>query len=299
MLRPEYEALLHGAIDGTLSAGERETLRLLIRNDSALRERAAELDQVNNLLASLGPAEAPPDLVEAVLARLTPSPHVRAAAAPQPAYQFSRRSIPKRGVIVNKKMIFALAAAAVVVLAVITYTSYPPATTGTEATIGAAQRAQTPQMAPADVTLADQSTQELLQSETWDAIMKDEELRSTLQDAEVRRQLQDPELRRALENEAVKRFLRDPQATRRLADQELVRRITDAELARKLNDANLDAALRNEAFLRALRSQPFRDLVSRGGAKALANDSMARVLRDARFEAALRSDRFGAQLARR
>ena len=298
MLRPELEALLQGAVDNTLTAQERETLRQLMRDDAAARDRAAELDQVNRLLSTLGPADAPPDLVAEVLARISPRPHMAAA---QPTVQpFTRRSVPKRGVTVNKKIIFALAAAAVVVLAVITYTSYPPATTGTEATIGAAQRAQAPQIAAKDVGLGDTSAQAVLQSETWDAIMKDEDLRASLQDAELRKILEDAEVRNALTNEAVRRGLNDPELARtvKMLASRQTRSLTEAE-ASSIRSANARAALQNEAFANALRNNPnlAAFLMNARVSNALAGEAMARVLRDARFEAALRSPRFGEALA--
>ena len=95
----------------------------------------------------------------------------------------------------NKKILFGLAIAAAIVLAVITYNTYPPATAGTEATIGAAQRAQAPQIAAQDVKLGDTSAQDVLQTETFDAIMKDDAVRTMLQDAELRSQMQNAELR--------------------------------------------------------------------------------------------------------
>jgi hypothetical protein len=283
MLRHEHEALLQGAVDGTLTPEERDALRQLLARNADARERVGELGRLNALLASLGTAEAPPTLVTDVLARVRPH-----AAAPQPIRKFVR-SIPKRGEIVNKKLIVGLAAAAAVILAVITYTSFPPATEGTEATIGAAQRAQTPQIASKDVGLGDTSAQDVLQSDTWDAIMKDEDLRSTLQDAEVRRMLEDAELRLALESAEVRRFLNDPNVARRMADRDLIRQINDAEAVKKLNEA----ALRNGAFLRYARNPMFRDVLSRpGAARALGGEAMGRFLRDARAGAALRSARF-------
>lgn len=292
MLRHEHEALLQGAVDGTLTAEERDALRQLLARDAEARERVGELGRLNALLASLGPAAAPPHLVADVLARV--SPH---AAATQPFRKFVR-SIAKRGEIVNKKLIVGLAAAAAVILAVFTYTSYPPATEGTEATIGAAQRAQTPQIAAKDVGLGDTSTQAVLQTDTWDQIMKDQELRNLLQDASFRAHLNDAALRQALTNDAVVRALRDPSLARQLSDQALMRSLNDNELRARLEDSNLRAALQNEAFLRALRNTELRAYLARPGvAAALSRDAFQNALRDRNFEAALRSNaRFEAAL---
>ena len=294
MLRPDIEALVQGAVDNALTLQERDTLRRLMAEDVDVRNRVADLNRVNELLASLGSADAPPNLVDHVLAR------VSHPAAPQPVSLFNRRSTPKRGETVNKKMIFGLAAAAAVVLAVITYTSYPPATEGTEATIGAAQRAQTPQIASKDVGLADTSAQDLLQSETWDAIMKDEDLRETLQDADVRAMLADLDMRRALENDDVRYALGRPEFAQiyksRLSDQAL----SAAEARRYSADARIQKAFANESFARALSRLDKKiaaNLLNARWARALSSDAAARALRDPGFEAALRNERFARSLA--
>jgi hypothetical protein len=295
MLRPDQEALLQGAVDGTLTPEERDALRQLLAHDAAARERVGELGRLNALLASLGPAEAPAALVDDVVARIAPHP-----AARQPIVPFSvRRSIPKRGVTVNKKLIFGLAAAAVVILAVVTYTSYPPSTEGTEATIGAAQRAQTPQIASKDVGLGDTSAQDVLQSDTWDAIMKDEDLRTTLQDPEVRRMLEDADLRTALENQEVRRGLLDPELARQLKANLSSRRAISAAEAKKIDSPAARAALMNDSFARVLARTNLAEALMRAEVRrAFASDAMARALRDAKFEAALKNERFARALAR-
>ena len=151
----------------------------------------------------------------------------------------------------NKKILFGLAAAAAIVLAVITYNSNPPATDGTEATIGAAQRAQAPQIAAQDVKLGDTSAQDVLQTETFDAIMKDETLRTMLQDAEFRKQLQDAELRSALQDDAIRKALNDPglaQIARR--SRTFASALNNPELAKKFDDANLRLLLSNQRVCR-------------------------------------------------
>ena len=177
MIRPELDALLQGALDNTLTPEERDRLSRLMTESPEARARAAQLGQLNDLLDVLGPAEAPVGLVHDVLAQISNQPvSIRVLAQ-------------RRGTPVNKKILFGLAAAAAVVLAVITYSTNPPATEGTEATIGAAQRAQAPQIAAKDVALGDTSAQDVLQTELWDQLAKDEDLRNLLTDASMREQL--------------------------------------------------------------------------------------------------------------
>jgi len=295
MLRQDHEALLHGAIDNTLTLAERDALGELLATDADARQRFAELERLNALLASLGQAEAPSDLVANVLARI--SPHT---AAPQPVRNIVRL-VPKRGVIVNKKLIFGLAAAAVVILAVITYTSYPPATEGTEATIGAAQRAQTPQIASKDVGLGDTSAQAVLQTETWDAIMKDDDLRSTLQDPEMRKMLQDADLQNALKNEAVRTGLQQSELASIFKAQLSSRggwALSQADL-NNIKSAQVKVALSNELFSRALTRQPnlARYLLDSRVRAALSGNAMQRFLSDRNIAAALVSRQLAQELA--
>jgi len=288
MIRPELEALIQGALDNALTAEEQARLARWISESPDARERTAQLAQLATLIQSLGPAEAPPGFVDDVLAEVSHRP----LAVHQSTFL--------RGVAVNKKILFGLAAAAAIVLAVITYNSNPPATVGTEATIGAAQRAQTPQIAAKDVKLGDTSAQDVLQTETFDAILKDETLRTMLQDAELRHKLEDAALRAALQDEGIKKSLNDPGLKRKLEDAQFMRALSDPQMAaKKLEDANLRAMLSNKAFSDALRDESFRNnLKNAAYAAALAGPAMQAALRDNHFDAALRSKKFAADLAR-
>jgi len=287
MIPPELEALLQGALDDTLTAEERAQLARLLSESPEARERAAELSALAGLIESLGPADAPAGLVDNVLAHVPHRPHVRHVTF-------------QRGVIVNKKILFGLAAAAAIVLAVITYNSNPPATVGTEATIGAAQRAQAPQIAAKDVKLGDTSAQDVLQTETFDAIMKDDTLRTMLQDDELRAQLQHNEMRLALQEDSIRIALRGANLNKMLKDQLFVKSLIDKSAEKKFAaDANLRALLGNQAMREALRNEKFRSLLSQQGyAAALAGDTMLRALRDKGFDAAMHSHEFATRLAR-
>ena len=287
MIRPEIEALLQGALDDTLTPDERARLARVLSESREARERSAQLEQLTGLIDALGAADAPPRLAANVLAQVTNRPHT------------VRPSTLKRGVPVNKTVLFGLAAAAAVVLAVITFSSNPPATEGTEATIGAAQRAQAPQIAANDVKLGDTSTQDVLQTEMWDQIAKDENLRTALQDENFRAQLLNVELRTSLSDQAVLRALRDPLFAKQIQDQALTRSLNDDALVQKLNQSNLKLALQNKAFLRAIRNSSFRQNLSREGlAAALAQPAFQDALRSRSFEAAIRDPKFSARLAR-
>ena len=289
MIRPELDALLQGALDDTLTHDERAQLARELRDNPEARARAAELTELAALIDSLGPADAPPGLVGNVLAQVSHRPQA-----------VRQSSTIQRGIAVNKKILFGLAAAAAIVLAVITYNSNPPATVGTEATIGAAQRAQSPQIAAKDVKLGDTSTQDVLQTETFDAIMKDDAARTALQDPEVRARLHDAELRLALQDEGIRAALASPDFVRRLKDPALVRALDDAEALKKYSDSNMRALLQNRAFAEALRRSEFRDSLSRANVAAgLRSAAMMRAFQDRNFDAAIRGQRLAADLMSR
>lgn len=288
MSKSDLDALLQGGLDNTLTPEDRDRLARMLSESGQARDRAAEFTQLAGLIESIGPATPPPGLVEHVLAQVSHRPYA------------VRPSTFERGVTVNKKILFGLAAAAAIVLAVITYNSYPRATEGTEATIGAAQRAQAPQIAAQDVKLGDTSAQDVLQTETFDAIMKDETVRTMLQDAELRGHLQNAELRKALQDDAIRAALKDPSLAKKLLDPALSRALVDPEMAKKFDDANIRAMLYNRAFADALRNDNFRNNLSRNGvAAALAGAAMQQALRDRGFDAAMRSQSFAASLKTR
>jgi hypothetical protein len=288
MNHSDLDALLQGALDKTLTPEEQARLARILSGSREARDRAAAFEQLAELIESLGPVTPPPGLVDHVLAQVSHHPYA------------VRQSTFERGMTVNKRILFGLAAAAAVVLAVITFTSYPPATEGTEATIGAAQRAQAPQIAAKDVKLGDTSSQDVLQTETFDAIMKDETVRTMLQDAEMRGHLQSAELRLALQDNGIKQALNSPMLRQMISDPALHRALDDPAALKKFDDANMRALLSNQAFADALRNDNFRNLLSKNGvAAALAGAAFQQALRDQGFAAAMRSLEFAASLKTR
>ncbi len=113
-------------------------------------------ERLEQLLADLGPADPPPDLVSSVMARVTPLDAARTdSGTPLPG-----------GRIMKRKVLWAFAAAAVVALAVFAVKGFPPVDRGIEGTVGAAKRYQAPQLADSDVAVNTTQVEEFLQSET-------------------------------------------------------------------------------------------------------------------------------------
>ena len=296
-LRPEIEALVQGALDGSLSSGDQRTFDQLMASDPSVRARAAELEQLATLLRSVREVDAPPTFAADVLARIHSSSSnnrvVEFARAPTP----EKSSAVRRGMTMNKKVIWGLAAAAVLVLAVVGYVANPPVNQGTEATIGTAQRYQAPQIEAKDVAIGDTKTQAVMQTATWDAIIKDETLRNLLQDANFRTKLQDQQLRQALADADILRALRAPSVARALSDPEIAKKFSDPELQRKLADADLRLALQNQALSRALADADFRArLFDANVMAAMARPAFQNALRDGGFAAAMRHPAFESAL---
>jgi len=294
-LRPEIEALVHGALDGSLSPEDQRTFDQLMASDPSVRARAAELERLSALLQSAGQVDAPPTFAADVLARIR--------ASNDRVVEFSRKSKPAAhsavggGMAINRKVIWGLAAAAVLVIAVVGYRANPSVNQGTEATIGTAQRYQAPQIESKDVAIGDTKTQAVMQTATWDAIIKDETLRNLLQDANFRIKLQDQQLRQALADQDILRALRAPSVARALSDPEVAKKFSDPELQRKLTDADLRLALQNQALARAMADADFRSrLFDANVIAALARPAFQNALRDGAFAAAMRHPAFESAL---
>ena len=101
------------------------------------------------------------------------------------------------------KVLWGLAAAAAIVLAVLAYTGFPPDTGGSEGAIGAAKRYQAGQIAASDVKLGDQAAQEFLQSDLFDRLRKDETVVAALSNPAIAKALADPAFMKAIADSQV------------------------------------------------------------------------------------------------
>ena len=285
-LRPEVEALLQGALDDSLTPEERDRLDRLMQESLEVKGRAEHLKQLTQLLDSLGPAEPPAGLTEDVLAKISSSkqPTSTARVASFPVMRREVRHSAPRGDAMNKKWIWTLAAAAVIVLAAATYFSNQPANEGTEATIGAAKRAVGPQIAEKDVILGDTSAQEFLQSETFAQLLKDPDSVKVLSDAEMRNRLSDAALLAALRDKDLSAALSSYGPT-------------CPGCARVLQDNNFHMAIRHDAFAQALRTPQFIAALSDNEVlAALKKNDIDAALRVPALSAAIRNTELAAAL---
>lgn len=147
-------------------------------------------DEVTRTLNDLPPVDPPSTLVNEVMSTIASR---KAARATHPSV------IPtKRGEIMAKKVLWIVAATAALALITMRLVGYPPVEKGTEATIGAAQRYQSPQISSADVKTEDAQLQAFLQSDLFRQLTTDKTARQALKNKDFQKALQDPAVRAAL-----------------------------------------------------------------------------------------------------
>jgi hypothetical protein len=180
---------------------------------------APRTDRLDEMLRELGPAEPPADFAREVMSRVAASGHQNRQGSIVPIS--SRRDIP-----MTRKVMWGLAVAAAVVLAVFAVTGFPPVGHGIEGTVGAAKKYNAQQMTASDVTLGDAAAQQFLQSEAFDRILKDRDARSILANADVRQ---------ILRNDVIARAIGDREMREVLASNDLARLFNDAEIRAELS----------------------------------------------------------------
>ena len=256
-------------------------------------------DEVTRTLNDLPPVDPPSTLVNEVMSTIASR---RAVRGTHPSV------IPtKRGETMAKKVLWIVAAAAAVALITMRFVGYPPVEKGTEATIGAAQRYQSPQISSADVKTEDAQLQAFLQSDLFRQLTTDKAARQALKNKDFQKALQEPAvraalassdvrdaigsaraagdaaalaksdvaLRAALDANAVLRaaFDASPALRAALVSQDVIAAMNSAALAAVLSQADVSIRLSNDAAIRAVLSAPD---VATGAAGGAANDVVAR-----------------------
>lgn len=258
--------LLQARLDGELTSDQRAEIERLLADDESVRLRASELEALVETLNLLGPVDPPARVMRAVFDDVHHN-------APEALYE---SPMTATGGLMRTKVLWGLAAAAGIVLAVLAYTGFPPESGGSEGAIGAAKRYQAGQIAASDVKLGDQAAQEFLQSDLFDKLMKDDSVRKALSDPAIRLALADPAISGALTNPAMRVALTNP-------DMRVAR--SDPGIRAALNDPAMRVALSDSALVKALHDPAL--------ALALASADLQRALRSNGLSAALKSPRFG------
>jgi hypothetical protein len=281
------DELLHGALDGTLSEAQAERLRKELAADAALRERAARLQRVKDMLDGLGPAEPPGELVDRVMAAVAEGAPVR----PSRLLRFADRVVAGRHQLFNrrvrhfddndsgdtlrwttgmaggggnvaKKTLWAVAGlAAATILVVVYFNGTRSLDQGAQGTIGAADRYRGAQ--PTSVAAKEGNAQKFLQSDTFDRLLKDKNVRALLADKEMCALLASPEIQaalqrpdaQALQDESVEAALRNAKLQAALQDESVGAALRSVDLQAALQDQTVDAALRSAKLQAALEDE--------------------------------------------
>jgi hypothetical protein len=220
-------------------------------------------DEVTEMLRDLPEVDPPPALADNVMSTIVCRARIETMSP----------TLMTKGRTMAKKVLWSVAAAAAVALVVMRVFGYPPVQDGTEATIGAAQRYQAPQISSADVKLEDAQLQAFLQSDVFRQLASDKVAQEALKNNDFRRALADASVRVALSSPDVVAAIAATAA------------IAGAPQALEANNARLEAAkVRLEAVLassEALRVALASPLV----AQAIANSALrvALVNSDAAF----------------
>ena len=220
-------------------------------------------DEVTEMLRDLPEVDPPPALVDNVMSTIVRRARIETMSP----------TLMTKGRTMAKKVLWSVAAAAAVALVVMRVFGYPPVQDGTEATIGAAQRYQAPQISSADVKLEDAQLQAFLQSDVFRQLASDKVAQEALKNNDFRRALADASVRVALSSPDVVAAIAATAATAG-APQALEANNARLEAAK----IKLDAVLASSEALRVALASP---LV----AQAIANSALgvALVNADAAF----------------
>ena len=159
-------------------------------------DRRDDNDELSMMLNDLPRVDPPSSLTPTVMSSIA---EYAKAQVTQPQVTFMRR-----GSTMAKKVLWSVAAVAAVALVALRVAGYPPVEEGTEATIGAAQRYQAPQIAAADVKVENQQFQSFLQSDLFRRLVNDKAAQEALKNPDLQRALADLNVRTALSNEAIR-----------------------------------------------------------------------------------------------
>ena len=241
-------------------------------------DRRDDNDEVTMMLNDLPQVDPPSSLARAVMSTIT-----ERAEAPvtRPQVTFMRRGSTMAKGTMGKRVLWSVAAAAAVALVALRVAGYPPVEKGTEATIGAAQRYQAPQVSAADVKVQDQEFQSFLQSDLFRQLVNDKAAQEALKNQDLQRALADANVRTALSTDVIRWVISNNAAVwaKYLANNDVI--------------ANLRLDARNLAVLQAALSASPALVAAISNvhiADAISNSNLAKVLANNEAMVAVRND---------
>jgi anti-sigma factor RsiW len=268
MIDPNDEALLNARLDGALDPIDRARVEALLGASDEARRRGSELEMLARTLGELDSVEPPPEIVPTVMARVQAmagrDADTQATARTEAGARVVRLPIGNRngGMVMARKAMVGLAAAAAIVLGILAYRGFPPVK-GTEATIGAAKRAQAPQMTQGSVVLGDADAQAFVQSDVFDRLVKDPNTRKLLGSADFRSFVADASMRGALASSEMRSLLQRSSYRDALADSSLREAFSRPAVSSALGDAAARGAFASDAFKQAISAADYQSALTK------------------------------------
>jgi len=266
-----------------------------------------EPDAVSRLLDGLPDIDPPATLVADVMSSIQ---RTRVVDHRGPV-QFRRQTMAK-------KVLWGVIGVAAAVLLAMRVIGYPPSESGTEGTIGAAQRYQAPQISNADVKVTDAQLQAFLQSDAFERLKKDKAARAALRNKDFQKAMGDEKVRAFLAEPGMMQALAAPGVMQALSQPAVMQALGSPAFMQVLQANGPQVAMASPAVqqaiasapgvMQALASQPFAQVLAAPGvadlfssqafwvfmsspdaAQALASPSMMDTLANPQFSAALAS----------
>ncbi len=228
-------------------------------------------DDVTRTLNDLPPVDPPSTLVNDVMSTIASRSAARATHS---------SFVPtKRGGNMAKKVLWIVAATAALALIAMRLVGYPPVEKGTEATIGAAQRYQSPQISSADVKTQDAQLQAFLQSDVFRQLTADKAARQALNNKDFQKALQDPAVRAALASSDVRYVIGNLRVAdaAALAKSDVLNRALESNAALKVafeSSPALRAALVSQDVIAAMNSKALDAVLSKADVAMLVSSDV-------------------------
>jgi hypothetical protein len=287
MKTTRLDELLNIRLDRRLTAAEAVELETLLAADETARQRAAGYGRLETLLEEISEPDAPAGLIQRVMAEI----EAQSQRPARVAFGWTPRVIWGGGWVMAKKAMIGVAAAAAAGLVVFAITGYPHiGGNGTEGSVGAAKRAQAPQIAASDVNTGDPAVQAFLQSETFDHLLKDPDAKKLLEDSSFRADLRDANMRSAIASDEMHAMF---------AKADLAAAFAQSDMRAFLAQAGIRAALARDDFRAALRQANFEAALKNANLQdAMARSALEAALRNGQTRAAFASTELQAAFAR-
>ena len=255
---PRQLQLMYAALDGEATAEEREELERLLAVDPGARAEYDALRRLFQLLEALPHLDPPPGLAESAAARrqlwlsrrvLGSAGGPRAPATPTTA---TTRGLPMNPKISKLTIFSGAVVAAVAILFVGRFVFNVPSRDGAIGTVVPAERYRAKQIQDSDVKLGDQAVTQLMQTDSFERMIKDPQMRALAVDPGFIALARSPEALAAMARspEAVIALARSPEALAAMA------RAPEAVIALARSPEAMSALARAPEAMSALARSP-------------------------------------------